>query len=188
MNHTCALLNHSAPHVWGNPASLSTAQKPNREMDIRVRYEKRTNSLGGVSPCTDRNLFKIVSGRSCSPFPYKSSVESCQLPFLYVILCSFWCPRLWHHQNPAALQVSNTSSFSKRRSQLSCLPLVSRPGGWKFLLLFLLVVVVVFLYYYQLQQSKMNYLSQVWITIKWLMLGLSRKLIAQPGEQPDCER
>lgn len=52
----------------------------------------------------------------------------------------------------------------------------------------LVVVVVVFLYYYQLQQSKMNYLSQVWVTIKWLMLGLSRKLIAQPGEQPDCER
>lgn len=131
MNHTCTLLNHSAPHVWGNPASLSTAQKPNREMDIKVRYEKRTNSLGGVSPCTDRNLFKIVSGRSCSPFPYKSSLESCQLPFLYVILCCFWCPRLWHHQNPAALQVSNTSSSSKRLSQLSCLPLVSRPGSWK---------------------------------------------------------
>lgn len=70
---------------------------------------------GGVSPCTARNLFGIVSGRSCSPFPCKPLVQSCQLHFLYAIMHCCWHP----DSGPTKTQKHSRSQAQVLLSELS---------------------------------------------------------------------
>lgn len=110
---------------------------------------KKGLTVRRVSPCKARNLFEIVSGGSCSPFPYKSLVQNCQLHFLYAtIQCS------WHlDSGPTKTQGHSRSlkhrSFSRELSQLhqrEFLLFLSRPDGWmEVFLLLLCFCFVVFL-------------------------------------------
>lgn len=100
--HTHAVKSLSS--AWlGEPTKPKHSTETQQKNGHQMGYEKRTDSLGGVGPCTARNLFEIASGRSRGPFPYRSLLKRCQLPSFYVIMCWFW-----HHQNPGALQVSST--------------------------------------------------------------------------------
>lgn len=124
-------------------------------------YKKRTDILGGADPCTATNLFKTASGRSHGPFPSKSCYRHVSSHLSLLSYAGFstnksrgtWISMFLSDGLPQLLQ----------RLPASC-PVTF---WW----------VEIMFYYQQLQQEKTNYSSQVWATIKQLMLGLSRQLI-----------
>lgn len=140
-SHMHMLLNHSAPHGWGNPPSLRTAWGPNRKMDTRWSMKSRLIVWGGSWPA--RNPFDIASGRSHGTFPYQFCPRDIRILFFYVIM--FW---FLNHQNPGTLRSSSSGLPELHsRAPASCTQTFRR--------------VEILFYYQQLHQEKKNYLLQV---------------------------
>lgn len=120
----------SLSSTWlGEPTKPKHSTEIQQKNGHQMGYEKMTDSLGAVGPCTARSLFEIASGRSRGPFPHKYLLERCQLPSFF--LCAgFSTTKIQMHFKS---QARGPPMMGCHNYTQECLPFALRPSdGWKY--------------------------------------------------------